>query len=125
MPNAIHFRPAEHGDYPFALNLYLTTMRPLTAELMAWNEEKQIASFQRQWQPEEVRIIQYSGRDVGWMQAHVTSSEVLLQQLFVAPAQQRRGIGSAALEQLVDEWDSRGQACDTYRTSRQSGASAL
>jgi GNAT superfamily N-acetyltransferase len=109
MPQRITFWPAGHGDYEFALELHLMTMRPLTAELMTWDESKQTAAFARQWQVREAEIILCDGRDVGWMQARETISEVFLQQLFIAPDCQRRGIGSEALAQLLAQWDSVGK----------------
>jgi GNAT superfamily N-acetyltransferase len=109
MSQRISFRPAEDRDYAFALDLYLTTMGPLTAELMTWDEDKQTASFGRQWQVEQARIIQCDGRDVGWMQAQDAASEIILQQFFIVPDHQRKGIGSEALTQLLAEWDPGGK----------------
>jgi ribosomal protein S18 acetylase RimI-like enzyme len=109
MTQRINFRPAEREDYAFALKLYLMTMMPITAELMVWDESKQIASLARQWKVADVQIIRCDGRDVGWMQSHETTSEIFLQQLFIAPDHQRKGIGSKALTQLLTEWDSSGK----------------
>lgn len=109
MPKRIFLRPANEQDYALALDLYLSTMRPLTAELMNWDEAKQVASFERQWQVEETQIIQCDGQDIGWLQVHEAPSEIVLQQLFVAPAHQRQGIGSSVLTRLLDEWEPRGK----------------
>lgn len=109
MPQLINFRPAEPGDYAFALDLYLIAMRPLTAELMTWDARKQIQAFAGQWHVEEARIILCNGADVGWMQARETTSEILLRQFFVSPGRQGRGIGSEALNQLLAHWDSAGK----------------
>jgi ribosomal protein S18 acetylase RimI-like enzyme len=104
MSDGVKFEPASAEHYSFALALYLSAMRPYTAELMEWNEPKQVASFARQWQPQDVRIIRHQGRDVGWCQARETPSEIVLQQIFVGPDHQRQGIGTQALEQLLASW---------------------
>lgn len=85
-----------------ALNLYLETMKPLTSELMVWDDARQSAGFADQWKIKDVRIIVFENCDVGWMQADETDAEISLQQLFVAPACQRKGIGSAVLSILLD-----------------------
>ena len=72
-------------------------MRPYTEELMVWDEQKQIASFARQWKLEDVRVICADGCDVGWLQATETPSETFLQQFFVVPERHRAGIGTEAL----------------------------
>ncbi len=102
-------KPASSRDYAFALHLYLTGMQPLTAELMAWDPEKQIESFARNWNPTNTRIIFIGSRRVGWIQIDETSSEVVLQQLFVASDHQRRGIASRVLKLLVPAWNASGK----------------
>ena len=97
---------AEH--YPFALKLYLTTMRPYTEELMAWDEAKQSASFARQWEPKDVTIITFQQETIGWLQVAVTPWEIWLQQMFISPEYQGRGIGTAVLTRLLIDWNSRG-----------------
>jgi GNAT superfamily N-acetyltransferase len=91
-------------DYTFALAVYLSTMRPYTEELMVWDEQKQIASFARQWKLEDVRVICADGCDVGWLQAIETPSEIILQQFFVVPEHQRAGIGTEVLASLLAHW---------------------
>lgn len=88
-----------------ALNLYLVTMKPLTAELMAWDENKQAGSFAEQWNIEDVQIITLGGKSVGWVQASEMASEIFLQQLFVSPECQNRGIGSKVLQALLKDWE--------------------
>jgi hypothetical protein len=69
MTNSIKLRRATAADYAFALDLYLRTMKPYTEALMAWDEQKQIASFAEQWNVADVQVICADGRDVGWLQA--------------------------------------------------------
>lgn len=69
---------------------------------MVWDDAKQRAAFADQRKIEDVRIVVFEDHDVGWMQASETDSEIFLQQLFVEPAYQRKGIGSAVLSILLD-----------------------
>jgi ribosomal protein S18 acetylase RimI-like enzyme len=100
-----HLTLVEPGPehYAFALSLYLESMGPYTAELMVWDEARQRAGFAQQWRPRDVRIIMLEGREVGWLQVSETEAELHLQQLFVAPPYQRRGIGGEVLRRLLHE----------------------
>ena len=106
LPRAVYLRPAKHSDYRFALELYLATMRPLTSQLMNWDEGKQRASFQRLWQVEQSRVIRCRNQDVGWIQAQERPGDILFQQFFISSEHHGRGLGSEVLRLLVAEWDS-------------------
>lgn len=104
MTNDIKLRPGREADYEFALSTYLSTMRPYTEELMAWDEQKQIASFAKHWRLEDVQIICVGGEAVGWLQAKEAPTEIVLQQFFVVPGRQRAGIGTEVLRGLLASW---------------------
>jgi ribosomal protein S18 acetylase RimI-like enzyme len=104
MTRSIHLRQASADDYAFALQLYLSTMRPYTELLMIWDESKQRASFATQWKADEVKIVAVDGNDVGWFQVSETPGEIHLQQLFISPEHQRIGIGTKVLSDLVAAW---------------------
>lgn len=109
MADKIGLRRATPEDFDIALNLYLVTMKPLTAELMTWDENRQSTGFAQQWNLEDVQIITLEDRNVGWVQATEMASEILLQQLFVSPEYQGRGIGSRVLQTLLKRWERTGK----------------
>jgi ribosomal protein S18 acetylase RimI-like enzyme len=100
----IDLRRATEEHYQFALELYLSTMRPYTEELMVWDEAKQRGSFAAQWRLEEVQIITVDGVDVGWIQVAESPTEIRLQQFFISPDQPRAGIGTDVLRKLLATW---------------------
>jgi ribosomal protein S18 acetylase RimI-like enzyme len=99
--------PPEAEHYGFALSLYLETMQPYASELMVWDEDRQRASFAAQWRPEDVRIIMRDRSAVGWIQFRETSSDICLQQFFIAP--RRMGIGTDILKMLLSKWRASGK----------------
>jgi ribosomal protein S18 acetylase RimI-like enzyme len=109
MPEAVDLRRPTAEHYQFALDLYLLTMRPYTELLMVWDEAKQRNSFSAQWKLEEVLIVVVDGKEVGWLQIADLQTEIRLQQLFIAPAHQRRGIGTQVLRGLVATWKQKGK----------------
>lgn len=53
----------------------------------------------------EVRIVTFNGSDVGWLQVQESLTEVRLLQFFIAPNQQRKGIGTEVLRNLLAAWE--------------------
>ncbi len=100
----IHLRQATAHHYPFALELYLSTMQPYTEELMVWDERKQVDSFAKQWKTDQVKIVAVGEKDIGWLQVLETPTEIHLQQFFISPEHQRTGIGTQVLSNLVATW---------------------
>lgn len=68
---------------------------------MLWDEEKQRESFAAQWKLGEVQIVAVDGNNVGWLQVSETPSDIRLQQFFIAPDDQRAGIGTEVLRDLI------------------------
>ena len=104
MTGRISLRAASEPDYDVALHLYLDGIRPYAAPLMPWDDEEQAARFAGQWRVEEVEIILLDGRPIGFLMSRVGQVEIALKQLYVAPDCQRRGIGTAVLDELVQRW---------------------
>jgi hypothetical protein len=50
---------------------------------------------------QDAQVVCADGRDVGWLQATETPSEIVLQQFFVSPERQRGGIGTEVLTCLL------------------------
>jgi GNAT superfamily N-acetyltransferase len=98
----IAVRPARAEDLDFCADLYFSemdrTIRDLNLDLT-----KHAAGFRQRWHPQQVRIITLDGADIGWMQSRIESDALFLGQLFVAPAQQGRGIGTMIVRRLIEE----------------------
>jgi len=77
-PVKFQLRPARDDDLHFAWSVYRDLMKPLTEELLQWNEAGQ-------------RRIVVEARDL-----------IYLGQLYVISSLQGRGIGTALLRSLID-----------------------
>jgi len=97
----IELRRATPEDFDMALRLYLVTMKPLTAELMTWHENKQCSGFAEPWNVDDAQIITPAGQNIGWVQAAGMAAEIFLQQSFVSPEYQGPGIGSSVWQTLL------------------------
>jgi ribosomal protein S18 acetylase RimI-like enzyme len=99
----ITLRPALSDDYPFALRLYIETIKPFASAWIDWADAGQETLFASLWRPDDTRIITLSGQDIGWVEFRRAGDELFLKQLYVAPAYQRRRVGSQVMQLLLEE----------------------
>jgi ribosomal protein S18 acetylase RimI-like enzyme len=95
-------RPVTGGDFQFCWLLYRDLMKPLTTELLEWNEAGQRRVIEQAMTDSGTSIITVSGSDIGWLQIEETCDELNLGQLYVMPSMQNCGIGTAVVRQLCD-----------------------
>jgi len=105
----IVFRSARPEDFDYCAGLYFTEMEKTIRELNL-SMAKQVDTFRRQWQVDQVRIITLDEADVGWLQSRIEGGALFIAQLFVDPAFQRQGIGSTVMNRLIGEAVASGQA---------------
>jgi ribosomal protein S18 acetylase RimI-like enzyme len=94
-------RRARASDYDFVVRLYLETMQPLLMQLKAWDETEVLSRFKRYFRVRETQIINFDGRDVGFLQVSETPSEVTLAQIHIEPQFRHRGIGTFLVQGLL------------------------
>ena len=95
-------RPASGDDFQFCWLLYCDLMKPVTAELLQWNELGQRRVVEQSLTDNGTSMIVVSGSDIGWFQIKETPEEIYLGQLYVMPSMQNRGIGTAVVWRLCD-----------------------
>jgi GNAT superfamily N-acetyltransferase len=103
------FRPALPEDFDYCERLYFAEMERINRELKL-DRAVQVASFRRQWDVTQVRIITLDGADIGWLQSTTRDGALFIGQLFVEASRQRRGIGTEVMHRLIGEAAREGQA---------------
>jgi ribosomal protein S18 acetylase RimI-like enzyme len=87
-------RPAEPGDYPFALALYLDGAREHLTKIGRWDENRFAALFHEGYKQGQTRIICADGRVVGFIQVVDFADRLYLRQIHLIDGFRGRGIGS-------------------------------
>jgi ribosomal protein S18 acetylase RimI-like enzyme len=87
-------RPAEQGDYPFALALYLEGAKDHLTKIGRWDENRIVALFREGYKQGRTRIISVDGRVVGFIQVVDFADRLYLRQLHLIDGFRGRGIGS-------------------------------
>jgi GNAT superfamily N-acetyltransferase len=105
----VAFRPALPEDFDYCERLYFAEMERINRELKL-DRDVQVASFRRQWDVTQVRIVTLDGADIGWLQSATRDGAYFLAQIFVEPSRQRRGIGTEVIHRLISEATRAGQA---------------
>lgn len=98
----VEFRRATAEDSEFAFRLKKMTLRDAIAETWGWDEEEQRQLHERRFGTQDFQVIQADGVDVGIL-ATVRDPDCLkVNQLLIAPEFQRRRVGTAALERVIE-----------------------
>jgi ribosomal protein S18 acetylase RimI-like enzyme len=100
---AFQLRPAGSEDFQFVWSLYRDLMKPLTVELLEWNEPGQKRVVELALTQKGTSIIVIDGLDAGWLQVDESPGSIYLRQLYLAPSLQNRGIGTAIVRELRDK----------------------
>jgi ribosomal protein S18 acetylase RimI-like enzyme len=103
-------RPASNSDFEFCWPLYRDLMKALTAELLGWNEAAQRATVEQSLGDNSTSVIAAEGSDIGWIQIRETEEKIYLGQLYLVPAMQNRGIGTAIVTALCTRASQEGRA---------------
>jgi ribosomal protein S18 acetylase RimI-like enzyme len=98
-PTRIDFclRPAEQGDYPFALALYLEGAKEHLTKVDRWDEGRIVALFREGYEQGRTRIISVDGRVIGFIQVVDFADRLYLRQLHLIDGFRGRGIGSTLI----------------------------
>src|SRR6266705_1716424 len=94
---SFRLRPAGSEDFRFAWSLYRDLMKPLTEELLEWNEPGQRRVVELALASTGTSIIVIDGLDAGWLQVNESPHSIYLGQLYLAPSLQNRGIGTTVM----------------------------
>jgi ribosomal protein S18 acetylase RimI-like enzyme len=103
-------RPAGSGDFRFAWSLYRDLMKPLTVELLEWNEQGQQRVVELALAQKGTSIIIVDALDAGWLQVGESLDSIYLGQLYLASSFQNRGVGTAIVNSLADRARQAGKA---------------
>ena len=95
-------RPADTGDVEFAWRLYEQLMRRRTEALVPWRANRQREVVDSALRSGGMQMIVVDGAVSGWLHVHENAEMIELLQLYLVPAQQRRGIGTSILRSLQD-----------------------
>ncbi|RJP25867.1 MAG: N-acetyltransferase [Candidatus Abyssobacteria bacterium SURF_5] len=99
---------ATDQDTDFLWRLHREVMRAYVEELWGWHEEEQRERFFEKLNLENTQIIEMEGAPVGSIRVDRHPDHILLVNVAIVPAFQRRGIGKCLIKKLIREADDSG-----------------
>jgi GNAT superfamily N-acetyltransferase len=98
----ITFRQATEADAPLFYSVINQTMREfIVATWGGWNEERVLRESLQDSTSRKAKVIQYNGQDIGVLLVNEEPSHFQLQQVYLLPPFQRKGIGTQLVSSLV------------------------
>ena len=100
---ALSFRKANANDSEFVFAVKEAAFREYIEQVWGWDEDYQKELHNRRFDSQDLRIIQFRGTDVGFLATSSTPDILKVNQLFILPECQGKGIGSACMTLILDE----------------------
>ena len=99
----LKLRQAVAGDSEFAYGLKKAAFREYVEKVWGWDEEEQRRLHRERFAAHDFRIISASGTDVGIMVLALQHDCLKLNQLFILPEYQNKGIGCKCMSLVIKE----------------------
>lgn len=99
----LKLRKATADDSEFAYQTKKAAFREYVEKVWGWNEDEQRQLHQRRFTSQDFYVIQVSGNDVGVMAIVRQPDCVKVNQMFILPEYQGKGIGAVCMNQIIKE----------------------
>lgn len=96
------YRPAADDDRAFCWQLHLA-LRPYVEATWGWDMDDQRRRFDAWFDAAALQIVESNGRAIGMLRVDRSAMPVRLLSIAIAPAEQRRGFGTAVIADVVRE----------------------
>ena len=107
---ALNIRKAEASDSEFVFTVKKAAFREYVERVWGWDDNYQRKLHDKRFAAQNVYIIQWCEVDVGFLAISHTSDTLKVNQLFICPEYQGRGIGSACMTRIIDDANLEGKS---------------
>ena len=90
-------------DSEFVFAVKKAAFREYVEQIWGWDEVYQKELHNRRFASQDLRIIQFNGTDVGFLSTSSTTDTLNVDQIYILPEYQGRGIGAACLRGIIDD----------------------
>ena len=99
----LRLRKATADDSEFAYRTKKAAFRKYVEKVWGWDEEEQRQLHERRFASQDFQVIQVSGIDVGILAIVRQPDCVKVNQMFILPEYQSRGIGAACMLRIIED----------------------
>jgi GNAT superfamily N-acetyltransferase len=90
-------------DSTFAYLVKRAAFRQYVEKVWGWDEEEQRQLHERRFRSQDFRVVSLAGADIGIMAVVTTSECVKVNQLFLLPEHQGKGVGRKCMSLVMEE----------------------
>ncbi|MCY3739561.1 MAG: N-acetyltransferase [Candidatus Poribacteria bacterium] len=98
----LSIRKARASDGEFVFAVKEAAYREYVEQVWGWDDGYQRERHNREFASHDFHIIQFRGTDVGFFITSSTSGTLEVNQIFILPEYQGRGLGSACMTRIID-----------------------
>ena len=99
----LRLRKATADDSEFAYRTKKASFKKYVEKVWGWDEKEQRQLHQRRFASQDFQVIQVSGIDVGVFSIVRQPDCVKVNQMFILPEYQNRGIGAACMIRIIED----------------------
>lgn len=99
----LRLREANADDSEFAYQTKKSAFREYVEKVWVWDEDEQRQLHQRRFASQDFQVIQVSDIDVGILTIVRQPDCVTVNQMFILPEHQSRGIGAACIKRIIED----------------------
>jgi len=100
---SIIIRLATVNDSEFAYQTKKAAFRKYVEKVLGWDEDEQRQLHKRRFVAQDYKVIQVAGIDVGVLATTRQPDCVKVNQLFIVPEHQNKGIGTACIMRIIED----------------------
>ena len=100
---ALNIRKAQASDREFVFTVKKAAFQEYVEQVWGWDDSYQRELHDRRFASQDLRIIQFCGTDVGFLATSRSPDTLKVNQLYILPEYQGRGIGSACMTRVLDD----------------------
>ena len=99
----LHIRKACTSDSEFVFTIKKAAFQEYVEQVWGWDDNYQRELHDRRFASQDLRIIQFCGTDVGFLATSRTRATLKVNQLYILPEYQGRGIGTACMTRVLND----------------------
>lgn len=100
---ALKIRKARATDSGFVFAAKKAAFREYVEQIWGWDDTYQKELHNRRFASQNLRIIQFNGTDVGFISTSNSPDTLKVNQIYILPDYQGRGIGTACMRGIIDD----------------------
>jgi ribosomal protein S18 acetylase RimI-like enzyme len=98
---ALKFRKVHAIDSEFVFAVKKAAFREYVEQIWGWDDNYQRDLHNRRFASQDIRIIQFHGTDIGFLSTSNTSDTLNVDQIYILPEYQGKGIGAACMRRII------------------------